>query len=356
MADATAFHPFPRSLDDIDAAWLTTALSARYPGTVVDGFSHGTIIRGMATKVQFHLAYNEAGDRHGLPPSAWIKTGFDAADEALMAHSATEVHFFRDLAPHLPVNLPASYVEVIDPDRPNGILLLEDLTLRGARFGRQTTPLEPDEMMRVLELQAGYHGALWRSPRLTALDWLRFGGMLVDGDVCGIFLGFWPVAEKAPRFELVPDGLRDRALIHDAIHRMHDLDARDPHCIVHGDAHQGNLFFDADGRPGYLDWASVGTGHWAFDVAYVLAGSQTVENRRALQRDQLAFYLDRLAATGGERIAFDDAWLAYRQHAMWMFMTTLCPVEFHPEEICILNTERAVAAISDLDSIGALGL
>jgi hypothetical protein len=350
---ATAL-PFPRSLEDISAPWLTSALLPDYPGTQVESLTFGTIIRGMATKVQVHLTYNAAGLAHGLPPSAWIKTGFDATNANLMSHSVAEVQFFRDLAPGLSINLPRSTLQLIDPDAPNGLLMLEDLTLRHARFGRQTIPLEPDEMRRVLALQAGYHGAYWKSPKLESLGWLKRGGMIVESDVCGIFLDFWPTASVAQRWDHVPQALRDPALIRRAIDQLHANDARDANCIVHGDAHQGNLFFDPDGTPGYLDWATIMHGHWAFDVAYLIVGSQNVDNRRALEREQIAFYLDALADAGGERIDFDRAWLAYRQHAMWMFMTTLCPVEFHPEEICVLNAERACAAITDLESVTAL--
>ena len=345
---------FPRSLEDINAGWLTEALSKDYPGTDVEMMSYGTIIRGMATKAQIHLEYNAAGRAHALPPSAWIKSGFDAKSEELMSHSTAEVLFFRDIAPDLPVNLPQSWLQLIDPGAPNGLLMLEDLTLRNASFGRQTTPLEPEEMLRVLDLQAQYHGACWKSPKLETWSWLKPGGMIVESDVCGIFLGFWPVAEKQPRFELIPDTLKSPTMIREAISKLHTIDNANAHTIVHGDAHQANLFFDPDGTPGYLDWATIMRGHWAFDVSYLIVGSQTVENRRKHERDQLAFYLDRFAQAGGEKVAFDEAWLAHRQHAMWMFMTTLCPVEFHPEEICMLNTERAVAAIVDLESVDAL--
>jgi hypothetical protein len=317
---------FPRSVEDISAAWLTSALARDYPGTRVESLTFGTIIRGMATKAQLHLTYNDAGVALGLPASAWIKSGFDATNADLMSHSVAEVAFFRDIAPELSVNLPQSWLHLVDPDAPNGLLMLEDLTLRPATFGRQTTPLEPEEMRRVLALQAGYHGAFWKSGKLDALLWLKRGGMIVESDVCGIFLNFWPTASAAERWDHVPDALRDPGLIRRAIDALHAVDAREANCIVHGDAHQGNLFFDPDGTPGYLDWATIMHGHWAFDVSYLIVGSQSVENRRALEKEQIAFYLDALAAAGGERIAFDDAWLAYRQHAMWMFMTTLCPV------------------------------
>ena len=346
----------PVTLEQVTPEWLTAALDQRYPGTQVLSMRHGTIIRGMATKAQLFLTYNDAGKAHGLPESLWVKSGFDALNDELRAHNQTEACFFRDLAPSLSINIPKTWLELVDPPRHNGLMLFEDLTARNVTFGRQTTPLEPDEMLRVLDLQAGYHGAFWKDRRLEAFDWLTVGGMIVSSNVCDIFLGFWDMVETLPRFDFVPPQLRDPALIRRAIQTLHANDAREANCIVHGDAHQSNLFFDPDGTPGYLDWASVMRGHWAFDVSYVLVGSQRVEDRRRLQRDQLAYYLDRLSAITGEVIPFDEAWLAYRQHAMWMFMTTLCPVELHPEELCMINAERACAAIVDLDTVASLGL
>jgi hypothetical protein len=35
---------------------------------------------------------------------------------------------------------------------------------------------------------------------------------------------------------------------------------------------------------------------------------------------------------------------------MRMFMTAMCPTAMHPEEVCIFNTQRACAAIVDLET------
>jgi Phosphotransferase enzyme family len=346
---------FPQSLDEITVKWLSAAVSERYSGLTVKALSRGAVIRGMATKAQLHLEYQGGQSGQDLPSSLWVKCGFDVHSENLMCMFETEAKFFRDLAPLLPVNIPKSYLEVFDPGSRNALLLLEDLTLREVTFGRQTEPLEPEVMLRVLALQADYHGALWKSPRLKELGWLTVGGGHVEGNVLDTFLGFWDVAEQQPRFTYVPPVLRDRQLIRQAILRMQDVDARQACCVVHGDAHQSNLFFSPNGEPGYLDWASVMLGHWAFDVAYLIVGSQTVENRRRYQRDQLRSYLHRLGENGATPPSFEEAWLAYRQHAIWMFMTTLCPVELQPEELCMHNAERACAAIVDLDALSSLG-
>jgi len=345
---------FPQSLQDISPQWLTDALVPRYPGTKVTAVKTGTVIGGMATKARLFLDYNDAGQSHGLPPSMWVKTGWGAHTDAFVSMNATEALFFRDLAPKLPINCPKTYAELLDPNSPNGLILMEDLLLRHVSFGTQSMPLEPAMMNRVLALQAGYQAAFWNSPALDQYPWLKRGGAIVETNVIDMFLGFWDTAETQPRFEKVPAALRDRALMRKALFQMQNNDLRDACCIVHGDSHQANMFFDPDGTPGYLDWATVMRNHWAFDVSYLIVGSQSIENRRRLEREQLRYYLDRLAANGVQAPQFEAAWLAYRQHAMWMFLTAMCPTAMHPEEVCVFNTERACAAIMDLETIKSL--
>ena len=57
------------------------------------------------------------------------------------------------------------------------------------------------------------------------------------------------------------------------------------HCLVHGDSHLGNLFFEADGTPGYLDWQSPMRGVWALDVGYFMGTGMTIEDRRHSEAD-----------------------------------------------------------------------
>lgn len=343
---------FPHALAEVTPAWLSAALSVRYPGTNVAHMALGKVIGGMATKARLQLDYGS--NPAGLPATLWVKSGWGAHTDEFLSMCGLEAQFFRDLAPTLPINCPATYGEFLDPDSPNGLVLMEDLLERPVTFGNQEQPLEPEAMLRVLALQAAYHAAYWRDPRLDKFEWLTVGGMIAATNVINVYLGFWETAEQQPRFDHVPSALRDRECMRAALHTMQANDMRDHCCIVHGDSHQANLFFDADGTPGYLDWATVMRSHWAFDVSYLIVGSQSVDNRRRLEREQLRFYLDELARRGAEAPSFDEAWLAYRQHAMWMFLTALCPTAMHPENICIHNTERACSAIVDLESVRAL--
>jgi hypothetical protein len=70
----TQYSPliFPQLIADLTAEWLTTVRAVRYPGTQVTSLFIGSVIRGTATNVRLLLTYNDAGHRHGLPPTLWI--------------------------------------------------------------------------------------------------------------------------------------------------------------------------------------------------------------------------------------------------------------------------------------------
>jgi hypothetical protein len=111
---------------------------------------------------------------------------------------------------------------------------------------------------------------------------------------------------------------------------------------------------------GLGDWQVVSRGHWARDVAYAVSTALTVEDRRAMEQDLLRFYLDAMAAQGGPRIAFDEAWTAYRAQLLsalaWWTMT-LTPSEAMPDMQPLGTTNvflsRIAVAMDDLDSIDA---
>ena len=44
-------------------------------------------------------------------------------------------------------------------------------------------------------------------------------------------------------------------------------------CVIHGDAHVGNIMVDAAGRPWLVDWQLVQRGFWQVDVGYLIAAT-----------------------------------------------------------------------------------
>ncbi len=354
MTELASKPDFPAGEHDISPPWMSLALAGRFPGVRVAALDLTKRIDGTATKLRYGLSYRVPADAAGAPSSLWLKCGFDSKGAKQGEAFANEVNFFRDIAPLLFVNVPDCYFGAIDPATRDGVVLLEDLVARGATFGQASQSLTADRVAAILSLQARYHACFWQSPRLEEFRWLKAGGAIADTGMVDQYMGLWDLAVPLPRFRRVPPGQRDKKRMRDALAALMQTLRENPLCLVHGDAHSANLYFDRDGRPGYLDWQHVMRGHWAFDLASVLITALTVADRRAHERALLQHYLKELAAHGAAAPDADRAWHDYRRFAMWPFMWVMCPPTVHPEATCTLNAERACTAIADLETLEAI--
>lgn len=343
----------------VRAGWITPAtisdlLIRRFPGTVVETLDILQVIRGTATKLLLGLRYNAAGVEHGLPARVFIKGGLEAHSPAFRQLYATEAAFYRDVAPRCDVNCPRSLYEFGEDVAAEPVILLEDLNLRGVDFGNPSVPLSPDQARKVLELLAHCHAAFWS--QTEAFRWLPESGQVFSSLITGwTDLEHWDNHMRLPRAAGVPAELKDRQLIRAALLRMVQLDLGQADCVIHGDPHIGNLFFERDGRPGYLDWQTTMRGNWAHDVAEFMVTALSIEDRRRHESNLLAHYLGCLADYGVTPPAPEQAWHAYVRHLVWGFMWVLCPTLLQSEEACTRNSERAGAAIRDLNVIESLG-
>lgn len=345
----------PLSLTEINADFLSEALSVRSPGVVVRSVHLGTIIHGSATKVRLLLDYDSAGHAAGLPPTLFLKGGFEDHGLVSSAGYASEVSFYRDIAPELPVNLPRSYFSGVDSSSGQAILLLEDLLARNASFGRATESISPDTAAATLELLARLHALWWEQD--DKLPGLRFvdGAAAADGLVQGL-LGaeHWEKSLAGPQAASVPAPLRNREHMVQLVRNLWDGDTKGPHCLLHGDAHLGNMFFERDGAPGFLDWQTTQRGAWAHEYTYFLVGALSIEDRRAHERALLEHYLAALRSHGVDAPSFDAAWLSYRRHTAHGVLWVVCPLEMQPLDVIEANVTRFTAAMTDLDAASAL--
>jgi hypothetical protein len=353
---------FPRFITDVDAAWLTTVLRERHPGTVVDSAEHATARRGAGTKLFLHLTYR--ANPSGLPEHVVVKSGllprdpdaFAIAWEAMTRRlNAAEARFYRDFAPATGMEVPACYHADVDEHTGRSAVIMEDLA--GCRFGAFDQPLDRDTAAAVLSDLARLHARYWADP---ILDGPALADPLVEDQ--GLLHHFiteanWAEQMSRPRAAAIPDPLHDRNRVVTAIHAMWALQFTPPLTALHGDPHIGNLYFRPDGTPGLLDWQAFSRGIWVTDVAYFTGGALTTEDRRAHERDLLRHYLAELAARGGPDLGFDTAWTAYRQRMFHGFMNILTPPDAsQTEEYNATMGGRFAAAITDLNSFGALGL
>ncbi|MCK9540791.1 MAG: phosphotransferase [Novosphingobium sp.] len=353
----TVSSRLPIRIEELTAEWLTKALSENYPGTVVTEAHIGTVISGTATKVRLLLSYNADGHRHRLPPTMWVKGGFIRHDYTYDNSFVQEAKFFATWGKQLDINIPKAYWSDWE-DGVQGLVLLEDLAARNATFGRATSLISIDQQAQALVLLAKMHARWWESPELKTLK--NFSNAWeAAGDIVMQMLrpDYFDACINHRRCAAYTGPYRDRERIMAGLRKQWARGRDIPQVFCHGDAHLGNMFFEHDGTPGYLDWQAWQEGPYMHDVAYAIIGNLKVEDRRHAEKDLLAGYLAALKTSGvANPPSFDDAWEAYRRHAMHGFMWPFTPEEMQPLDIVTAEGDCFGAAVADLDTFGALGV
>ena len=347
----------PVRIEEITPEWLTEALSRRYPGVVVTDVHVGAVIAGTATKVRLLLSYNEAGHRHRLPPTMWLKGGFIRHDFTFDESFVNEAKFFDSWAREMNINIPVAYYAGWE-EGVQGLVLLEDLAGRNASFGDARRLISVEQQEQMLELLATMHARWWQSPKLKQLR--NFSTVWAAADrvvMMTLEPGYFKGCLTRRRCRGIVGPYRDRERIIAGLRAQWRRGLEIPQVFSHGDPHLGNMFFEHDGRPGLLDWQAWMEGPYMDDVAYSIIGNLCIEDRRRHEKDLLAGYLTALAANGvANPPTREEAWEAYRRHAMHGFMWAFTPVEMQPEEIVTPEADCFGAAVMDLDTFGALGV
>ncbi|MBW8814209.1 MAG: phosphotransferase [Caulobacterales bacterium] len=342
----------PQDLAAVSPGMLTALLADRFPGVRVAAFEIEDRAHGTATKALLRLAY--APGPQG-PPRMWIKGGWEPTSEILRGVGifSREPRVYAELLADLPVNAPRCYGAAWDEARLDGVLLLEDLRSAGAVFRNPLEPVRPDEAERMLAMLAQMHGRTFRQAWQAAHGWLR--PLFSDVGEPGSYLAYiceTPQLESylaLPRGDSLPSELQEPNRIQRAFERTLAAGLLDTDVVMlHGDAHIGNSYRGADGRPGLLDWQCVWRGAWGFDVAYYLASALSVEDRRAHERRLLAGYLGELAAAGGPDLDPDEGLRRYLDFLPYGFLVWLAnSTTFQPEAYNAACAGRFAQAMVD---------
>jgi hypothetical protein len=308
----------PDALEAFDADLLTEILRTTHPEAVVGRVETLEVMQGTAIKARLRLTYRAGGA--SLPSTMIFKAGFPPSAAPMEDIYAREVCFYRDLRRQIAVTAPKPFGWADDPARQMHVLLLEDLVARDAHFCRVTTPIDEPGVRAFLDLLARMHASTWNSPFgddqgfAGLMEWLPLPPRPAGDYAWGqLEPDRWEYYQSLPRAQAVPRRYRDRAWMIDALQALNGLSLTGPRCFLHGDFHLGNLYFDADGAPGALDWQSYGNGHWSHDVTYFLVSALDIADRRRWERGLIAYYLNRLEHHGVDASpAYDEAVAAYR--------------------------------------------
>jgi hypothetical protein len=356
----------PLSYEEITPQWLTRVLAGNHPDAQVVSRRLGEPDEGTSSRRRIFLEWNEAGERAALPASVFCKGTQRLESRYLLGMNGgieAEVTFYNGVRGGLAIEAPRALFAHFDPQTFNSIIILEDLTGR-VEFGSHTMemPLERarSQIKLLATLHANYHESAELGSTLSRFnDWEDYFAITVDeagfGKACQ--RGF----EEAE--EVIPPALSRRAseiwpATLKSVARHREL----PRTLLHSDPHLKNWYVAASGEMGLNDWQCACKGNWGRDLSYAMTTSLTTANRRAWERDLLRFYIESLAAAGGTKMGFDDAWTIYRQQMFsalaWWTGTLGQPPDapiMQPRASSLEFIGRMTRAIDDLDALESFG-
>ena len=351
----------PLRPEQITAPWLTEALRERNPGVTVERVEILDVLPGTSTKIRVRLGYANPGNGPPLPSTLIIKGGFEDHSAAMQPMYLNEMRFYRDVQPYVDLPSPRCYYAGTDPDSYQSIVIMEDLVARGVTFCHGQQPQSADQVARRLSVMARYHAQTWNSPEFLPdgrFDWIggRHEGWSVVYQERYLVPEVWRTYMEAPRGAAVSNVLHDRRWMASALRALGDYHRRWPACLCHGDTHLGNLYVDADGRPGFFD-AQVARAPWQFEVTYHLICALDMRDRRAHERHLLRHYLDALRAQGIDAPAEPEAFEAYRREIVYgLFIFLINETRFQTEAVNTANAARFGAAALDHGTRDLIGV
>ncbi len=153
------------------------------------------------------------------------------------------------------------YADWEDDGSAHGLIILEDLTQRGGRFGQSSDHAGVDGVAAALAGLAQLHGSLWDSPAISPENapWLQTSMRTpVDNDQVRIMWRYIEMNLDDPAFRAIAPRhfLDEPRRVEWAFDRLGDFEqaADGPYCLLLGDCHQGNTYILPSGERLWLDW------------------------------------------------------------------------------------------------------
>lgn len=337
--------------DDLNVAltprWLTSALQPRFPGVEVRAVERGPVVERLSTNACFTINATGPAD---LPRRLCIKGYYSEVGRSIAFVGEPEAGFYRDLAESTGVRTLLCVYAAVDPATRHGVVITRDEVAEGGQFLDGNSPFTSDQAADALTELARLHAATWMAERWATATWLEPRlGRAVQAWGEKRTLDIMTANLNGPNGAGVPEAVRGAGRLL-AAHRRLSAEAPEPStpgwCVIHGDAHVGNIMVDAGQRPRLVDWQLVQRGFWQVDVGYLIAATLPPEQRRTAERDLLRHYLDQLASQGIPAPEFDTAWPLLIDGMTHGFFLWAITTKVAPDVIAVLLA-RLGTAVAD---------
>lgn len=296
----------PRSIADVDAAWMTTVL--RTSGAIgadtsvasmaTEQFAIGAGLLSLLYRAELTYTGGEPG-----PSTVIVKFPIDIPAQRAIADSLgfypREIRFYREVAPHTPVRTPVVHAAMMAEDSTDFVVVMEDLSHHETTDQREGASWE--QALRAIDAMAALHARWHEHPDLADLA-DTFPPMLNPGYLHAlpqIFAAGWPHAQVHGADQLTPDLVLFGDRYGDHLEYMLTT-ANTPATFVHGDWRLDNLFF-GDEHVTVIDFQISGLASGVYDLAYFVSQSIDPDVRAGREDELIDRYVAALAANGVER-------------------------------------------------------
>jgi hypothetical protein len=348
MTSATA--RVPSGIDDVTPQWLTDVLGMHVTDARAERIALDTGFSSLLYRVHLHGSA-------GIPSTVTVK--LPAESEArgameMLGGYAREVTFYRTVAGRAPMRTPHVYAAQMVENSAEFVLVLEDLHdwenadhLAGLSMERARLCIAQLAGLHAWSLDAANHGVVQAFPSLDtqiareiflpafALGWQVYR----DNSATPVPPAVAAFAERfADRAPAALQAMTERSM------------------LLHGDIRADNMFFNGD-QLKVVDYQFASRGVGPADIGYLVSQGLPTDGRRGNDERLVREYLERRAAHGITDCSFDDAWRHYRfavAYLMVLPVITLIGWDAMPERsraLCLTLTDRAVAAIDDVDAL-----
>jgi aminoglycoside phosphotransferase (APT) family kinase protein len=290
-----SLQQLPQSADSLDDSWISRALD-----TSVQVIKRESVGVGQAFACRLYRLTLDGPP--GTPGSVLVKMPIEGDTRAMLdtiGAYTREIEFYREIAPHLPVRTPRIYSAEQATDSTDFLLVMEDLTDECMQidlhegFTRSQAEAAIDGLTQ-------FHAWSWGKQQLLQRHSAKFWptssgeGRTLQQQYGQLFSHVWGLRRDA-LVELLPPSavwISDRFV--ELQPRMIDALAT-PTCITHGELRSDNLFFDAVGKPVFIDFQAVGQECGIRELQYLLCTSMLPERLAGIEDAFIQRYCDGLA-------------------------------------------------------------
>jgi hypothetical protein len=345
----------PTQWEQVTPRWMAAAIGDHHPHAQVRDTRILTVDDGTNRRARFAIDYAAGAG----PNSVFLKAHAPGHRIVHLRNGNlfNEARLFACGAT-LPVDHPLVYKSIVDYWRLDFLLVMEDLTARGADPRDATRPMTVEQVANGLRGLAKLHSQYWGLSKRSHphLRWLKTWAPSKGWQVGlrkRIPVGLQRGAQFLPAEVLKFSGDDIVDLWTRYVHSL----SQGAMTLLHGDAHIGNTYVIDDTEVGFLDWQVVRRGNWSQDVGYFLVGSISEQDRRDHEVELLEIYRRALDIPEAQRPSREQAWLQYRTspaYGLAIWLSTLGTDGYQSQEISGLLAQRFAAAFVELDCVAAL--